>query len=138
MRILAGVDLNGTSFQSVVANGAEFAAVLGAKLDVLYVVSTEAEVAAIKVQLDGLLAIVSPAVRGDALVEVGTPIDILTTRTADYEALIVGPRALSAIQRLLLGTVAAQVIRQARCPVFVSRLPWKRDSDSPTVLRTRR
>ena len=62
-----------------------------------------------------------PAVRG--FVRVGTPWREIVELAQELgvDAIVVGSRGLSAIQRLLLGSTAENVVRHAPCPVLVVR-----------------
>ena len=62
-----------------------------------------------------------PGTRG--FVRVGTPWREIVALAEDLrvDAIVVGSRGLSAIQRLLLGSTAENVVRNASCPVLVVR-----------------
>ncbi|HET6638002.1 MAG TPA: universal stress protein [Gemmatimonadota bacterium] len=62
-----------------------------------------------------------PATRG--FVRVGTPWREIVALAEELrvDAIVVGSRGLSAIQRLLLGSTAENVVRHASCPVLVVR-----------------
>jgi nucleotide-binding universal stress UspA family protein len=53
-------------------------------------------------------------------VEVGHPVRNLVelVETAEVDLLVLGSHGRTGVERLLLGSVAEQLIRQARCPVF--------------------
>ncbi len=50
----------------------------------------------------------------------GHPAETLIDRTKDADLLVVGRRGLGGFQAMLLGSVSADVIHQARCPVVVT------------------
>lgn len=56
-------------------------------------------------------------------VRLGKPIETLLQACVDYDAdiLIVGTHGRRGLQQLLLGSVAVELLRRARCPVLVAR-----------------
>lgn len=56
-------------------------------------------------------------------VRLGDPVEVLLQACVDYDVdlLIVGTHGRQGLQRLLLGSVAEQLLRRARCPVLVAR-----------------
>lgn len=58
-------------------------------------------------------------------VEIGTPsVGIVRyARTHDIDLIVMGTHGRGAVQQLLLGSVAEQVVRQAPCPVLTVRDP---------------
>lgn len=123
MRILLGVDLRIDGHDWLAEQASLFAARLGARLDLLYVAhrEDEATTAGRKTALDAILATLPDAVRGQAVVRAGVPVDGLLEATEDYDALVVGPREPGALTRWFVGPMAARVIHRARCPVLIPR-----------------
>ena len=58
-------------------------------------------------------------------VEIGTPFVgiVRYVRTHDIDLVVMGTHGRGAVQQLLLGSVAEQVVRQAPCPVLTVRNP---------------
>jgi len=54
---------------------------------------------------------------------IGRPVPVLVQTCVDYEAdlLIVGTHARRGVERLLLGSVAEALVREAPCPVLIAR-----------------
>lgn len=124
MRILAAIDLNEEGHPKLAAWGGTLAERLGARLDLLYVVSPGTVRAAIegcRTALQELLEQQAEAVRGQPVIGEGKPVEAIIEATEGYDAVVVGPKALSPWEGVLKGTVAAQVIRKVHCPVFVVR-----------------
>jgi nucleotide-binding universal stress UspA family protein len=123
MRILAGIDL-GEEEHDQVANWTRALAVrLKARADLMFVLQDSSE-GAFETScraLHALLAGFPEEVRGEGYCRRGRIVDTLLTRSEPYDALVVGPRARRTWERMLLGTVAAQVVRRALRPVFVCR-----------------
>jgi len=124
MRILAGIDL-GEEGHDQVANWTRALAIrLSAQADLMFVLPDSARKKAFQKScrsLDALSSGFPDEVRGQGSCERGRPVDTLVMRSEPYDALVVGPRARGTWEQMLLGTVAAQVVRRARCPVFVCR-----------------
>lgn len=129
MRILLGVDLRIDGHDWLVEQASHFASRLGGQLDLLYVSGREdASVLAGRQQaLDALLAAVPEAVRGQAVLKPGAPVDGLLEATRDYDALVVGPREPGALTRWFVGPMAARIIHRARCPVLIPRADLPED-----------
>jgi len=125
MRILAGIDLNEEENDVVAAWTRAVAIRLSARADLMFVVSGETAEEEMcessRERLDALLSDFPEEVRGSGLAEQGRIVETLVTCAEDYDALVVGPRARGTWEEMLLGTVAAQVVRRASCPVFVCR-----------------
>lgn len=115
MRVVAGVDLRVDGHGLLVDQAGRFAAALGARLDLLWVGPADP-------RLDAAMERLPEAVRGDARLGSGDPVEALVQSSETADALVVGPRKPGAIENLLLGTVASRVIRRARCAVYVPRL----------------
>lgn len=66
-----------------------------------------------------------PALRFEHLFEVGDPamiiLQVATERLADL--IVMGTHGRTGLDRLLMGSVAEQVVRKAPCPVLTVRLP---------------
>jgi nucleotide-binding universal stress UspA family protein len=60
-----------------------------------------------------------PSVRADLRTESGRPATILTEAARNASLLVVGSRGRSGLKRLLLGSVSAEVLHTAECPVAV-------------------
>ena len=132
MRVLAGIDLSKDDCVRMVDQAARFTAHGNGTLDLIF--AAPAHDQALQDQLGSLLEQrVSEAHRGRAICAVGTPVDVIVEYSKEYDVLVVGPRA-TALERLLLGTIAIRVMRRAECAVFVPRvaeLPWR---DTPRML----
>ncbi|MEA2322418.1 MAG: hypothetical protein QOD81_2268 [Solirubrobacteraceae bacterium] len=68
-------------------------------------------------QLRDLLA--DRDVEGSGDVVVGTPIDTLVELSGEVDLLVLGSRAWGPVRRIVVGSTAAQVMRDAHCPVLV-------------------
>ncbi|TNE91964.1 MAG: universal stress protein [Deltaproteobacteria bacterium] len=123
MRILLGVDLRIDGHDWLVEQASNFAIRLGGQLDLLYVTGREdaPTVTGRQKALEGLLATVPESVRGEAITRPGAPVEGLLDATANYDALVVGPREPDALTRWFVGPMAARVIHRARCPVLIPR-----------------
>ncbi|MBN2799434.1 MAG: universal stress protein [Deltaproteobacteria bacterium] len=121
MRILVGIDLRLDGHDWLVGRAAWVSSRIGAPVDLLYVAAEQSEVSAAKVSLEQLLETLPPAARGEALVEVGAPVETLVARTHSPNLLLVGPREPGAIERMFLGSMASRVIRSAAGTVLVPR-----------------
>lgn len=119
MRILVGVDLGRPGYEHVVTQAGRFARSAGASVDLLYVGPPEA-----LPRLETVLAELPAGVAGRAIVKAGSPVDVLVDEAATADVLVVGPRPPNPLERLLLGTVAARVVRRAPVAVWVPRAPW--------------
>ena len=77
-----------------------------------------------RARLSGIAAQVEDAAaRVTVEVRSGTPTDAIVQAAVDYGAdlVVMGTHGRSGLQHLLLGSVAEQVIRSARCPVLAVR-----------------
>jgi universal stress protein A len=65
------------------------------------------------------------ALRVVRAVEIGTPFVgiVRYARTHDIDLIVMGTHGRGAVQHLLLGSVAEQIVRQAPCPVLTVRSP---------------
>ncbi|MFF8386550.1 universal stress protein [Streptomyces kanasensis] len=64
-----------------------------------------------------------PRVDADAHMVPGRPADVLVEWARDATLLVVGSRGLTGLRRLLLGSVSAEVLHTAECPVAVVPAP---------------
>ena len=131
MRILVAVDLAVSGHDWMIGRASGLAGHLGATLDIAYVRSADVSLASIDNfhgQLQMLLAKVDPKRRGVPRLEVGKPDDVLVELSSEYQALLVGPREPSALERMLRGTMAARILLRAHCPVLIPRAKtWATD-----------
>ncbi len=131
MRIVVAVDLAVSGHDWLIGRANNLANHLGATLDVVYVRSTDVSMAEIDnyhALLHLLLGKIDPAHRGVPRCEVGVPDDVLVQLSLEYQALVVGPREPSALERMLRGTMAVRIILRAHCPVLIPRADqWERD-----------
>ncbi len=74
--------------------------------------------AAVRAELDDAVASVGELPAAGVMPE-GDPAEQLTARSQSLDMLVMGSRAYGPVRRVLLGTVAGQVIRDAHCPVLV-------------------
>jgi len=119
MKILLGVDLLVQGHDWLLQRAARFAAVLGARVDLVFVSSAPSKEH--DALLAGLMTLIPEDQRGRPRVEQGDPADALIRLTSEYDALIVGPREPAALQRWLLGPMAVRVLRRSVCPILVPR-----------------
>ena len=71
--------------------------------------------------------------RGEGVCEAGGPVDVIAQLSADYDVLVVGPRS-TALERLLMGTIAIRVMRRALCAVLVPRVDELLWNEAPKLL----
>jgi nucleotide-binding universal stress UspA family protein len=57
--------------------------------------------------------------RGEAVLLEGRPADLIKAAGGSFDLLVMGSRAYGPIRRVLLGSTAAEVMRDAPCPVLV-------------------
>lgn len=62
-------------------------------------------------------------VRHSTQFHTGTPADVLVDASDELDLLVVGSRGYGPTRRLLLGSVSASIVREARCPVLVTPRP---------------
>ena len=62
-------------------------------------------------------------VRHSTRFHTGTPADVLVGASDELDLLVVGSRGYGPTRRLLLGSVSASIVRDARCPVLVTPRP---------------
>lgn len=117
MNLLAAIDLTSDAAAEVADQGVSFAMALGARLDLVHIGGgrPEAEL------LHALVARLDPAVRGSAFRLDGDPESLLLRAVAPYDVLVLGARRHGPLERFILGSFAARIIRHASCPVYVPR-----------------
>jgi len=103
------------------AEGIDFAELLRRRID-----NAEHELALLAGKLP------PPAPSALPSVMIGRPADEIVRHARDYEAelIVIGTHGHDGLQRVLLGSVADRVIRQATCPVLV--VPSRSREGSPT------
>jgi nucleotide-binding universal stress UspA family protein len=74
--------------------------------------ATKASLERAVAELDAGTPVHTQTIRGD-------PCEVLIERSADLDLLVLGSRAYGPLRHVLLGSVSAPVMRQARCPVLV-------------------
>lgn len=124
MRLLGAIDLNEDGRDQLAGWAGTLAERLGATLDLLYVVAPGTVPAAVdgcRTALQQLLDQQAEGVRGAPVIGEGKPVEAIIENAEGYDAVVVGPKALSPWQGVLKGTVAAQVIRKAHSAVCVVR-----------------
>lgn len=117
MRVLAGLDLALEGHDWLLARAATFASLCGARLDLVYVGEGAEHLEALR----GHLAGVPEDCRGEAHVVPGDPAEELLRLAASYDALVVGPREPTGLDRYLQGAMAIRILGRAPCPVYVPR-----------------
>ncbi len=135
-RILIAIDGSAPSIDAA-RRGFDLAAALSAKVSTIYVVDPPVPYSGgIGIAPDELLQVAGrdneqviatlrqavPVPEGTAhLVRVGRPADIISQVAKDWPAdmIVIGSRGRSGLGRVLLGSVAESVVRQAPCPVLV-------------------
>jgi len=136
--ILVPVDFSERS-RSLIQYAAAFAARFGASLVLLHVVDHIDIPSRVAYMATGLQLVVlergirqlqelaqrslPPGIQAERIVRVGTPYDVIR-RVASLEhtdLIIIATRTHGGLQRILLGSTAARVVRHAPCPVLVLR-----------------
>lgn len=136
--ILVPVDFSERS-RSLIQYAAAFAARFGASLVLLHVVDHIDIPSRVAYMATGLQLVVlergirqlqelaqrslPPGIHAERIVRVGTPYDVIR-RVASLEhtdLIIIATRTHGGLQRILLGSTAARVVRHAPCPVLVLR-----------------
>ena len=134
MRMLACVDLRRSEPEFVVDEAASWAADAGARVDLLFA-RTGDPAPEHEAALRALLERVPEAHRGEALMPEGAAVDVIVKTSANYDLAVIGPREPGPIERVLLGSIAARVVRVARAPVLVVRP--RRERQGPLRMRSR-
>lgn len=121
MKVVVGLDLNLGGYDWLLARAIAFTTRAGGTLDLLFVGSADK-----LPQLEALLQGVPEAIRGEARIAQGDPEEVLVGITAKVDAIVVGPREPTGLERLFQSAMAVRVLRRTRCPVFVPRTdrPW--------------
>lgn len=117
MRIAVGLDLNLDGYGWLLERAIALVSRAEGSLDLVFVGSGADKEAL----LTSLLDTVPADVRGQARLVPGDPADALIALTEGYDALVVGPREPSGIERFYQNAMAVRVLRRTRCPVFVPR-----------------
>ncbi len=143
-RVLVATDLSNSSLPAVVA-GAEWARREGKRLTVLYVIGLQVSTLGYGLEIPPVFTDLSAdatgemtrwaeeridaALRrlqadGERRVETGVPADVILRIAAELPAglVAIGTAGLTGISRMLLGSVAEEVVRKAPCSVLVTRL----------------
>lgn len=132
MRVLAGIDLSKADCGRLVDQAGRFATHVGGRLDLIY--AAEKNHGAFVERLDGLLTDrVAEGSRGVGVCEAGSVVDLIAKHSKSYDVLVVGPRS-TALERLLLGTIAIRVMRRAQCAVLVPRVDELLWDKAPRIL----
>ncbi len=121
MRMLATVDLRRTNPEFVVTEAAYYAKRAAATVDILYAESGPTPKDADRAELARLMSLVGESERGRVLHPTGAAVDVIIEYSAKYDVVVVGPREPGPVERMLLGSIAARVVRQARSPILVAR-----------------
>lgn len=118
MQVLIAVDLQKGGCEWIVDRGAQFAAAVQGKVDLLYVTP---HAATHEAALNALLARVPERWRGRAHLPAGDVIETLVRTTSAYDVLVVGPREPGMIEMMLRGSFAMRVVREANSAVFIPK-----------------
>lgn len=118
MQILIAVDLAKGGCEWLVDRGAQFAAAVQGKVDLLYVTASPAVHEA---ALHTLLTRVPERWRGRTHLPGGDVIETLVRTTSAYDVLVVGPREPGMIEMMLRGSFAMRVVREANSAVFIPK-----------------
>jgi nucleotide-binding universal stress UspA family protein len=127
-RVLSGTD-GSERAEEAVGRAAQLASVIGAALDIVYVIDTgrphdDADVEPkAEAVLDRAEAIAARSVAASAKVVAGDPAEALVEEVTDHgvDVICVGPDAGLLGGRVRVGRVAAHVLRHAPCSVLVGR-----------------
>jgi nucleotide-binding universal stress UspA family protein len=67
----------------------------------------------------------SPGIKVERILETGDPVEVILRTAAKLPAdlIVLGSHGRTGLARLLLGSVAEQVVRKATCPVLVVKRP---------------
>ncbi len=143
-RVLVATDLSDSSVPAIVA-GAEWAQREGKSLTVLYVIGLQVSTLGYGLEVPPVLpdltahatdemrrwaeerideALRRLKVDGERRIETGVPADVILRITGELpaELVVIGTAGLTGISRMLLGSVAEEVVRKAPCSVLVTRL----------------
>jgi len=131
-----GVAYDGTDeAKAALATAAELAAALGARLEVIGVITPDfwetpsgvealmtpyEELAhAVRVGLDDALASLSDGIEAEAVLLAGEPAARLAERSAALDLLVTGSRGHGPLRSAIVGSVSRRLTRTAHCPVIV-------------------
>jgi nucleotide-binding universal stress UspA family protein len=117
MRILAGIDLAMEGHDWLLARASAFAQAAQARLDLLYVSSDDSKLPV----LEEMLEQIPEACRGSATIIPGDPLDELIRLSNEVDAMVIGPREPTGLDRYLQGAMAVRVLHRTACPVYVPR-----------------
>lgn len=129
MRILAGIDLGLEGHDWLLERATRFAVSSKGTLDLVYITDNESHAAT----LDTMLERVPEENRGKGFTSAGAPEDELIQLSRTYDAMVIGPREPSGLERYTQGAMAVRVLRRTRCPVYVPRTE-KLDEPTPKIL----
>ncbi len=142
MKLLVAVDLLHDDADRVVREAAQWAARLGATLDVAYVDEYEYSAALIRdpslraavagewqqlhakhaADLQALTNTIPEGTRGEARYLTGRAAPVLVEAAAEYDAMVVGTHGRTGLNHVLMGSVAERLVRMVSVPVLVLRL----------------
>ncbi len=143
MRVLIGVDIHHSGAAAVVHEGTRWAQALNATLDVAFVDEYEYSAHLIRdpsiraivvkqwekiqehnrAELGRLLQQVPEPVRGAPVYLHGRAADRMIQVAEGYDAVLVATHGRTGLQHFFLGSVAERIVRNAKVPVVVLRLP---------------
>lgn len=147
LRLLVGVDPHRESAKWLVEMAGEWATALRGRVDIAYVdpvrvpyiadatVRAQAQLELAQARkpdvraLQALLNTLDPSIRGEAVVAEGEPGTGVVDRSGDYGLVLVGTLERTGVSRLVLGSVAEHVVRNAACSVLT--LPAILRSETP-------
>jgi nucleotide-binding universal stress UspA family protein len=69
--------------------------------------------------LDAVVSKIPQDVRGDVWFRGGRPVEVLRDLASEYDLLVVATHSRHGLQRVVLGSVTARLVRRAVCPVLV-------------------
>lgn len=87
---------------------------------------TNATLARVSADLDGSVPIERETIRGD-------PVEVLVERSRELDILLLGSRGYGPLRHVLLGSVSADVMRRASCPVLTLPRGVVRDAALPAA-----
>lgn len=90
---------------------------------------------AVRAELDDALSS-ADRVSAEGLMPEGDPVEQLVGRSEVLDLLVMGSRGYGPLRRVLLGTVAGQVMREARCPVIIVPRGVRHDDEEPADTST--
>ncbi|MCO4748413.1 MAG: universal stress protein [Proteobacteria bacterium] len=135
-RLLVGVDPHRESARWLVEMGGEWATALKGRIDIAYVdpvrvphiadatvrAQAERELAEARKPdlraIESLLVTLDASIRGDAILAEGEPGAGVVERSENYALVLVGTLERTGVSRLVMGSVAEHVVRNAACSVL--------------------